>query len=69
MNQPLSEYLRNKDIRNNSHYRISPEGVGYVLEDNKVLKESVVFERYPLGSKITLWNYNPKGQNPDGTRV
>jgi hypothetical protein len=39
MNQPLTEYLKNKEIRNNSRYRISPEGIGYVLAESVLISD------------------------------
>lgn len=72
MSQPLSEYLRNKEIRNNLRYlynAITGER-GYVLSTGVLVSEGMINEMYPLSDgKLLLWNYNAKGENPDGTHV
>lgn len=70
MNQPLTDYLRNKEIIKNLRYIFSPVGFsGYELEPGVLVSEDIIKEMYPLGSKIMLWNSIHKGENPDGTRV
>jgi len=71
MTQPLKEYLKNKEIRQNLpfHYNGNTDQKGYWLSEGVLMSESNIHEMYPLGSKITLWNYNQKGDNPDRTRI
>lgn len=72
MNQPLSEYLRNKEIRNSLrfiHNAITGES-GYELQPGVLLSPDAIYEMYPMAEgKLQLWNSNHKGENPDGTHV
>lgn len=72
MNQPLSEYLRNKEIRNRLRFiynAITGES-GYELQPGVLLSKETVFEMYPVSEgKVILWNFNSKGENPDRTHV
>jgi len=71
MTQPLKEYLKNKEARTNLawHFNGNTEQSGYILSNGVLMSEDTIHEMYPLGSKITLWNYNQKGDNPDRTRI
>ena len=71
MTQPLKEYLKNKEIRQNLpfHYNGSTDQRGYLLAEGILISEENVHEMYPLGSKITLWNWDNKGDNPDSTSL
>lgn len=72
MSQPLSEYLRNKEIRNRLRFiynAITGES-GYELQPGVLLSKETVFEMYPVSEgKVILWNFNQKGDNPDRTHV
>lgn len=68
--QPLAEYLKNKSIRANLRYLRTPKERGYVLANGVIVSEEMINEMYPITQgKVTLWNYNQKGQNPDKTWV
>ncbi len=72
MNQPLSEYLRNKEIRNNLRYICNAitGDEGYELQPGILVSKETVFAMYPISDgKLILWNFNQKGDNPDGTHV
>lgn len=71
MNQPISEYLRNKEARTNAtfHYNGVTGEKGYLLTADVIMREEALHEMFPLGEKITLWNFYEKGENPDGTHV
>jgi len=68
MNQPLNEYLRNKDKQEQTRFVIK-NGVGeYVAPLYNIPKQS--FENwFPLGDKVTLFSHYEKGSNPDKKRV
>lgn len=68
MNQPLSEYLKNKEIRNNMRYTCNPQRQGYVILEHCIISDEEVNEMLPLREKVLLWNHNNKGQNPDKTK-
>jgi hypothetical protein len=70
MSQHILSYLENKAIRDNLPYRYNGEtNEGhYILFGLPVSKENID-QLYPLSNeKLTLWNTNHKGDNPDGTR-
>lgn len=71
MNQPIAEYLRNKEVRANMPFRFNGATgeKGYLLTADILMREESLHEMYPLGDKITLWNFNDKGDNPDKKRV
>ncbi len=71
MNQPLSEYLKNKTIRTNLPWRYNgvTNDKGYVLAGVCLASEDHVKQMYPIGDKVVLWNFNHKGPNPDKTRI
>ena len=71
MNQPLKEYLRNKEARRNMPWRYIGETgqKGYLVETNILASDDYMNELYPLGSKVILWNFNDKGENPDRKRI
>lgn len=70
MNQPLNEYLKNKEIRDNMPFTyLGWMGTGFYSDKDNVLSHEDLTKAYPLGEKVTLWNYNPKGENPDRKRV
>jgi len=71
MNQPLNEYLRNKEARRNTPWRYIGETKqgGYLIEDGVLASDDHLNKLYPLGEKVTLWDFNPKGDNPDKKRV
>jgi hypothetical protein len=68
--QPLSEYLRNKEIRNSLPYRyLGYAGTGFYFMDGEALSHEDIERLLPIKAKVTLWNFNPKGPNPDRTRI
>jgi len=70
--QPLSEYLRNKEKRNSFRfiYNAITGYEGYEMEPGVLVSKATVFEMYPVSDgKVILWNYNPKGDNPDRTHI
>ena len=71
MNQPIQEYLRNKEAIKNTPWRYSgkTQQSGYLLGNGVLASEEHIKENYPLGEKVTLWDFKPKGENPDRTRV
>ena len=72
MSQPLSEYLRNKEIRTNLRYLYNAitGQRGYVLSTGVLVSEGMINEMYPLSDgKLLLWSHIQKGENPDGTHV
>lgn len=71
MKQPLSEYLKNKTIRTNLPWRyIGKTGqTGYLLANGVLQSEDHVKEMYPVMGKVTLWNHDHKGPNPDKTWI
>ncbi len=71
MSQPLSEYLRNKDIRINLPFRYNggTNEKGYILAGVCIASEEHIKTMYPLSDKVKLWNANEKGDNPDKTHV
>lgn len=68
MNQPLNDYLKNREIRNNLPAICSPEGEFYLLQGNKVTYKELN-ELLPLGDKIVSKVKVSKGDNPDKTRI
>lgn len=68
MNQPLSEYLKNKNKQESTMFSIkNGEGLYYPKQTPMPQKE---FESYfPLGDKVKLFSHYPKGENPDRKRV
>jgi hypothetical protein len=42
---------------------------GFYSDKENVLSPEELAKQYPLGEKVTLWDFNPKGENKDGTRV
>jgi hypothetical protein len=68
MNQPIQEYLRNKHKQEQTLFSIkNGEGIYYPKKTPMPQKE---FESYfPLGGKVTLFSFVPKGENPDKKRV
>ena len=71
MNQPIQDYLRNKEARRNMpfHFNGATGQKGYLVESGILASEEHLNELYPLGEKVTLWNHNDKGSNPDKKRV
>ena len=71
MTQTLAEYLINKEIRQNTtyHYNGVTGHKGYLVEPGILVSDEHLNKLYPLGSKVTLWNFNEKGDNPDRKRV
>lgn len=69
MSQPLTEYLKNKDIRKNLTYRYNGATgkSGYILAGSCLMSEESIKEMYPLSDKLILWHSNHKGDNPDKT--
>lgn len=71
MNQPLNEYLKNKEIRHNMpyHFNGATGNKGYMLTTETIMSDESINEMFPLGEKVTLWDFNNKGENPDKKRV
>jgi hypothetical protein len=70
MNQPIQEYLRNKEAREQMPYTyLGWMGTGFYSDKDNVLSHEDLAKTYPLGEKVTLWNHNDKGSNPDKKRV
>ncbi len=71
MNQPLSEYIKNKTIRMNLAWRYNgaTNEKGYILAGVCLASEEHIKQMYPVGAKVTLWNDNYKGDNPDGRHI
>jgi len=68
--QPLSEYLRNKEIRNNLPYRyLGYAGTGFYFMNGEALSQEEVEKLLPIKSKVVLWNAVRKGENPDKTHI
>jgi len=42
---------------------------GFYSDKENVLSPEELAKQYPLGEKVTLWDFNPKGDNPDKKRV
>ena len=68
MTQPIQEYLRNKEKLDSTFFTIrNGEGIYYPKQTPMPQKE---FEsHFPLGTKIKLFDFYPKGENPDRKRV
>lgn len=66
--QPLKNYLQNKEKRENTPFRISPHGSGFLIA-NHIVSEREFKEMLPLGDKVTLWNHYEKGENPDKYKI
>lgn len=68
MNQPLTEYLKNKEKLDNTFFQIvNGEGIYYPKGNPMPQKE---FEsHFPLRDKVKLFHFYPKGDNPDKKRV
>ena len=60
----IAEYLRNKNILENTPYVFSKD-VGHYLTDKGLVPEQEFISRYPL--RLVPVNY--KGVNPDHTKV
>jgi len=70
MNQPLSEYLKNKEIRNNLPYRyLGYAGMGFYFMNGEALSQEDIERLLPIKAKVTLWNAQNKGPNPDKTHI
>lgn len=71
MKQPLSEYIKNKTIRMNLPWRYNgtTNEKGYILAGVCLASEEHIKQMYPIGERITLWNNNHKGDNPDKTKI
>lgn len=71
MKQTLSEYLRNKEIRMNLPWRYIGETgqAGYLLANGVLQSEEHIKQMYPTLERITLWNHDNKGPNPDKTWI
>jgi hypothetical protein len=70
MNQPLNEYLRNKEARYQMSYTyLGWLQTGFYSDKENVLSPEELAKQYPLGEKVTLWDFNEKGPNPDKKRV
>ncbi len=71
MNQPIQEYLKNKAARINLPFRYNGTSneKGYILAGVCLASEEHVNKMYPLGAKVTLWDFNDKGPNPDKTHI
>jgi hypothetical protein len=70
MNQPIQEYLRNKEAREQMPYTyLGWMGTGFYSDKENVLSHEDLTRTYPLGDKVTLWDFNNKGENPDRKRV
>lgn len=68
MNQPLSEYLRNKEKQEQTFFSIKNGLQNYYPRATPIPKQE--YENwYPIAAKVTLWNYENKGDNPDKTHV
>jgi hypothetical protein len=68
MNQPIQEYLRNKHKLEQTFFNIT-NGVGNYYPRVTPIPKKEYEDWYPLGGKVTLWNFNEKGPNPDKKRV
>lgn len=71
MNQDIKDYLRNKAARTNMPWRYIGETgkTGYILAGVVLTSEQAVKEMFPMGEKITFWNFIEKGENPDKKRL
>lgn len=70
MTQPIQEYLRNKEAREQMPYTyLGWMGTGFYSDKENVLSHEDLTRAYPLGEKVTLWDFNNKGENPDRKRV
>jgi hypothetical protein len=71
MNQPLHEYLHNKEARENKtfHFNGATGQKGYLVEPGILASDEHLNKLYPLGSKVTLWDFIEKGENPDKKRL
>jgi len=70
MNQPLREYLKNKEAREQMPYTyLGWLGTGFYSDKDNVLSDEECKNKYPLAETVTLWNYQNKGRNPDGTYI
>lgn len=50
-NQSVAEYLHNKNLRLYGHYRITPNGAGYVVK-NAIVPEKEFYRRHPLATSL-----------------
>lgn len=70
MSQPLTEYLRNKEIRNNLPYRyLGYASTGFYFFNGELLTHEEIERLLPIAAKVTLWNNRSSGENPDKTHV
>ncbi len=68
MSQPIQEYLKNKAIQEQTFFSIKNGQQNYYPRVTPIPKNE--YENwYPMEAKVSLWNNNPKGDNPDKTHV
>lgn len=68
MSQPLTEYLKNKDIQEQTPLKIVNGIAVYEVLGVPIPKKE--FEDwYPMSGKVALWNQIHKGDNPDKTAL
>lgn len=70
MNQPIKDYINNKNIVSNLTYRYNgATGEKGYLWAGVLISEETIKEMFPVGEKIILFHHNHKGDNPDKTRI
>jgi len=68
--QNIKQYLKNKEARDQMSYTyLGWMGTGFYSDKDNVLSDEEFKNMYPLGVKITMWDYYEKGENPDKTRI
>lgn len=57
------EYLKNKEIRQNTPFRITPEGKGFYIVEGKMIPKLEFESKYPLPLVLNSTNNNPDTLN------